>query len=106
MTKPLVVIASPYQGDVVRNIEYARRATLDSVRRGELPVASHLLYPQILQDHIEEERTIGLALGVELVLRSDLLAVYTDLGITPGMEAEIAVAHSTDVEISYRSLGP
>ena len=39
-----VIIESPYTGDVERNLEYARRCMRDSIKRGEAPFASHLLY--------------------------------------------------------------
>src|SRR5690606_24498929 len=48
--KPLVIIESPYSGDVERNTEYARSCLLDSLRRGEAPIASHLLHTQVLED--------------------------------------------------------
>lgn len=54
----LVIIESPYAGDVERNIEYARRRVRDSPARGEAPIASHLLYtqPGIPDDNVPSER--------------------------------------------------
>ena len=54
----LVIIESPYAGDIKANIAYARRAVRDSLERGEFPIASHLLYtqPGILNDDIPSER--------------------------------------------------
>lgn len=40
-----VIVESPYAGDVIRNVEYARAAMRDCLQRGEAPFASHLLYP-------------------------------------------------------------
>jgi hypothetical protein len=55
-----VIVESPYAGDIVRNITYARRAVRDSVLRGEAPIASHLLFPAgILDDDIPKERALG-----------------------------------------------
>ena len=44
MTCPmiLVVIESPYAGDVEANVAYAKRCVLDCLRLGEAPYASHL----------------------------------------------------------------
>ena len=39
-----VIVESPYAGDVAANVEYARAAVADCLRRGEAPFASHLLY--------------------------------------------------------------
>ena len=42
----LVIIESPYMGDVQRNIAYAQQCMGDSLKRGEAQFASHLLYTQ------------------------------------------------------------
>lgn len=48
----LVIIESPYAGDVDRNLEYLRAAMRDCLKRGEAPFASHALYtqPGVLDD--------------------------------------------------------
>ena len=90
----LVVIESPYAGQIARNVEYARACMADSLRRGEAPIASHLLYtqPGILRDEVEGERELGINAGkvvanqsepVEAVLRyvekhpTDLIVLAT-----------------------------
>ena len=62
----LVIVESPYAGDINKNIEYARAAVRDSLSRGESPIASHLLYTQegILRDEVEEERQWGIDAGL------------------------------------------
>lgn len=42
----LVVVESPYAGDVERNLRYLRAAMADCLARGEAPFASHGLYPK------------------------------------------------------------
>lgn len=62
----LVIVESPYSGDIERNLCYARAALKDCFDRGEYPFASHLLYTQkdVLDDNIPEQRQLGiLALG-------------------------------------------
>lgn len=56
-----VQLESPYAGDVARNRMYARRAMLDCLRHGEAPFASHLLYTQVLDDTIPEDRELGMS---------------------------------------------
>ena len=53
----LVVLESPFAGNVEMNIHYARACMADCLARGEAPFASHLLYtqPGILDDDIPEE---------------------------------------------------
>lgn len=83
----LVIIESPYAGDVARNEEYARRAMADSLSRGEAPLASHLLYtqPGVLDDTNPDERHQGIEAGLAWGKHADLTAVYVDHGITEGM---------------------
>lgn len=78
----LVVIESPFAGDVEANIAYARLALADSLSRGEAPIASHLLYtqPGVLDDDVPEEREWGIEAGLSWATRSDLTVFYTDRG--------------------------
>lgn len=105
----LVVIESPFAGDVERNIAYARRCVADSLARGEAPIASHLLYTQkgVLDDDKPEECKRGIEAGWAWMKRADLVAVYHDFGMSRGMHGglEWAVAH--EIPYEYRWLdGP
>lgn len=102
--KPFVIIESPYAGNVGDNEEYARDCLYDSLWRGEAPFASHLLYPQVLDDDVEYERNWGIQAGLELAKRADLTAVYTDRGISRGMRLGIEAAKIANREIVYRTL--
>ena len=55
----LVYIASPYSGDVERNVAFAKAACRYAMNQGVTPIASHLLYPQMLDDGVPEERKSG-----------------------------------------------
>lgn len=102
----LVLIESPYAGDVDMNISYARACMRDSLKRGESPFAMHLLYTQedILDDDIPEERNMGIEAGLAWGKYAHKTVVYTDLGITPGMEKGIQRAREEGREIEYRKL--
>ena len=102
----LVMIESPYAGDVETNIRYARACMRDSLQRGESPFAIHLLYTQagILDDHIPQERNLGIEAGLAWGKHADKTAVYTDLGITAGMQIGIERAKADGREIEYRQL--
>ena len=67
----LMIVESPYAGDMEANTEYARDAcaTLDSLMRGEAPIASHLLYtqPGILHETFDPT-SICVAMGHEPTL--------------------------------------
>lgn len=102
----LVIIESPYAGDVERNVRYARACLADSLHRGEAPLASHLLYtqPGVLDDLKPEERKRGIDAGLSWGKAADLTAVYIDLGISAGMKAGIQAAQEVEREIEIRWL--
>lgn len=102
----LVVIESPYAGDIERNVHYARCAMADCLARNEAPFASHLLYtqPDVLDDNDPAQRELGIAAGFAWRQRSDATIVYTDLGISAGMRAGIEHARTHGQPIEYRSL--
>lgn len=101
-----VVLESPFSGDVEKNIEYARRCIRDCLKRGEAPIASHLLFtqPGVLDDTVPEERTLGMEAGFAWGRTAELCAVYTDRGISGGMKAGIKVAEDAGIPIEYRTL--
>ncbi|QQM15157.1 nucleoside deoxyribosyltransferase [Gordonia phage TinaLin] len=100
----LVVIESPFAGDRERNLKYARAALLDSLKRGEAPIASHLLYPQVLDDDMRAERIQGMAAGFAWNRHADLVAVYCDLGMSGGMRAGLDMAERNGTPVEYRDL--
>ena len=103
---PLVLIESPFAGDVETNIKYARACMRDSLKRGESPFAMHLLYTQdgILNDDIPEERNLGIEAGLAWGRSARKTVVYTNLGVTPGMELGIQRAREEGRDIEYREL--
>ena len=90
-----VYIASPFNGTSVeetrQNIVYARLCMLDSLQRGEAPYLSHLLYTQVWAE-TPEQREAGLAAGDMWRDTADRVAIYTDLGVTTGMQRAIEKA--------------
>jgi len=101
-----VIVESPYAGDVERNIRYARAAVRDCLLRGEAPIASHLLYTQegILDDAIPAERNMGIEAGLQWGLLAESSVVYSDLGVTPGMERGVARARAEGRAVEFRNL--
>ena len=100
----MVLLESPFAGDVERNTAYAREAMLDCLKRGEAPFASHLLYTQVLDDTIPEERMLGISAGLEIGKYAVKTVVYTDLGISSGMQYGIKNAEESGREVEYREL--
>lgn len=102
----LVIIESPYAGDVEANLTYARRAMRDCIERGEAPYASHLLYtqPGVLDDTIPYQRRVGINAGFDWGARADAIVVYVDRGISKGMEQGVARALAANQPVEFRSL--
>jgi hypothetical protein len=101
-----VILESPFAGDIEGNIAYARACVRDALLRGEAPLASHLLYTQagILDDADRNERAHGINAGHAWLDHADAMVVYTDRGISSGMEAGIRLADFNKVPIEYRKL--
>jgi hypothetical protein len=98
-----VIVLSPYKGARHDNVTYARRVLLDSLKRGEAPFASHLLYTQVLEDNIPADRVRGLSCESAWLEVADLVACYTDRGISDGMQYALDQARGTK-PVEYRSL--
>lgn len=104
----LVIVESPYAGDIEANVAYARRCVKDCMLRGEAAMASHLIYTQegITDDTIPEERSMGIEAGLAWLQAASRSIVYVDLGISPGMQFGIDRARALGKPVEYRSLAP
>ena len=104
----LVILESPYAGDIEANVAFARACLKDSLSRGEAPLASHLLYtqPGVLDDRLARERRQGMAAGHAWTRHADAVVVYIDRGVSKGMGAGIAVAREVGVPVEFRRLVP
>lgn len=101
-----VVIESPYAGDVELNLRYLRACMHHSITHDEAPYASHALYtqPGVLDDDRPIERELGIVAGFCWRDVADLTVVYTDLGITRGMQYGIDDANRKGRPVEYRTL--
>lgn len=102
----LVLLETPYAGNVARNVRFAKACMRDCLQRGEAPFASHLLYTQqgILKDSLVPERMLGIEAGLLWGARADYTVVYTDFGISFGMQQGIHRANKEGREVFYRTL--
>jgi hypothetical protein len=111
-----VILETPYAGerggrtwnddDVQKNLRYLRACMHDSITRGEAPLASHGLYtqPGVLHDGSPLERELGIQAGFAWRAVAEKTVVYSNLGISKGMQYGIdhALAHNGCIE--YREL--
>lgn len=103
----LVIVESPYAGDVKTNVRYARRCMADCLARNEAPYASHLLYtqPGVLDDDVPGEREAGIQAGFAWRHVAEATVVYTDYGISGGMKYGIKDAEKRGSPVEYRTIG-
>jgi hypothetical protein len=103
----LVVVESPYAGEIEKNLTYVRAAMADCLRRGEFPFASHALYtqPGVLDDAIPAERKLGIAAGFAWGEKAELIIFYVDLGWSRGMTLGLERAGTRNAKIRTRTLG-
>ena len=104
----ITIIESPFSAPshdaIVRNVRYAMLAVRDSLSRGEAPYASHLFFTQMLDDNIPEERALGIDAGLSVGRHAALTAIYTDFGLSRGMEYGITAAKEIRRPVVERKL--
>lgn len=102
------IVESPYFAfsveDRIVRLVYLRNCLADSIARGEAPFASHFIYPHFLDDNDADDRLQGLMLGQVWASVAERVAVYVDLGISPGMRRGIKLAQRREIPRDYRSV--
>lgn len=97
-----VFIASPFAGNVERNLKYLDLCIKDAIEKGEAPFAPHYIYPKFLNDEIPEQREHGIILGLRWLFSCDTLLIYNNFGISKGMQQEIRFAAEHNIPIEFR----
>ena len=104
----LVIVESPYRATehrtVMQHRAYLRCAMADCIRRGESPMASHHLLPEILNDDTPYERALGIRAGLAWGAHADLIAVYSQLGCSPGMMQAVHYYKEAGKPIEWRGI--
>ena len=113
-----VVLESPYAGHSKapwpfgpilrwwrrrRNMRYLEACIRDSMLRyGEAPFASHRMYPGALDDDVPSERNLGIEGGFVWGDLASKRIIYTDEGISTGMEWGIKRAKAIGQAVEFR----
>lgn len=104
----LVAIESPWAGLGAgeKAKKYLRNCIRDSLARNEIPWASHcmLAWTEALYETDEEQRIEGINVNKRMLLRVDLIAVYTDHGVSKGMHEAVRWARMHGKKIENRRL--
>lgn len=95
-----VYICSPLKGDIEGNISrafvYCRFAAQQSV----VPLAPHVMFAGFLDDAIQEERSYGMRMGLELLKLCSEVWVFGKR-ISEGMLNEISMAAELGIPVKY-----
>lgn len=94
-----VFVCSPYRGDVAANSALARAACREVLRQGDAPFAPHLLYPDLLDDEVPDERALGMAAGRTWLAAADEVLVVGP--VSAGMREEIDEALARGIPVRY-----
>ena len=95
-----VYIVSRYAGDVDNNVKAAIRYCRFAIDNKKMPIAAHLLYPQIVDDNNPVEREIGTMYGLALLALCDEVWCFGKT-LSPGMKQEIEEAKHLGEPIKY-----
>ena len=108
------IIESPYgtkvdgtrctDEEIALNVRYLKECIRDSLNRGEAPFASHGFYTSVLNDATPDERKLGINAGFAWGNVAHQVAVYTDFGITSGVQLGIDRHMANGLNIVYRKL--
>lgn len=83
---------------------YLAHCIKDSLSRNEAPYAPHAFLHKYLSDTTRDTRQRALDIGLKYLVVCQLLAIYSDYGISEGMQNEMDYAKANNVPINIRKL--
>lgn len=98
--KKLIYVCSPFRGETEINTKKAQRYCTFVVSKGFIPIATHLLFPQFMNDDNYHERQIAINMGFEILSRCDELWSFGKR-LSDGMVAEIEKAKKLGKHIRH-----
>ena len=102
-----VFISHPVSGAVEANLENALRWVRHAILTRHIPFAPYIPYVGALSDSDDDERILGMRVGIEVLSHCDELWVCTtplnDYEITTGMGEEIYRAQSYKIPVIYKA---
>ena len=97
--RPLVYICSPFSGDTEGNIKRAQDFCRFALKKGNIPLAPHLMFPQFMYDK-NGERDLAIFMDIILMGKCQEVWVLGDV-ISKGMNIEIEKAKQRRQPIRY-----
>lgn len=101
----MVYICAPLRGNVIGNIEFARRKAQEVFQAGGIPVCPHLMFPSIADVNDPAQDRAAREMGFRLVESCQRVHVYGST-ITEGMRAEIQHAQEQGIPVVYEREPP
>ena len=89
-----IFVCSPYAGNVEANVKIAEDICKDMVRLGYAPFAPHLFYTRFLDDGNITDRKLGIICGQTFMEICDEVCLYSQNGISDGMNSDLDYAKS------------
>jgi hypothetical protein len=99
------IIESPFKGDVKGYLDYAYQSMINLMDKGHLPFGSHFIYTQVLDDKIQEERTLGIYSGLEMYHVCPNSVYLLDMGASGGMQLAFDAQGQYSRECEYLKEG-
>ena len=99
--RPKIYVASKYAGDVEANVAAAVDYCKYVISQNGIPVASHLLYPQMLDDNDPDELELGLMFGLSLLAICDEVWCFGDISESEGVQQDIVEARKLGKTVRY-----
>ena len=95
-----VYIASPYRGDVKKNVKNAKKYAVFAVQQNKIPLCPHIYFTQFLDDNVEVERKKGLNLALQWLQKCNELWIFGG-HISSGMQLEINAARKWNIPVKF-----
>jgi len=101
-----VMVISPFRASANRtrqqHLSHAKKLCELACRAGYAPFASHVFYPQFLNEDDEKDRHLGLDCEKVWIAACNELWVWDAWGVSDGMKSAILFAKSRAVEVLFR----
>lgn len=96
-------ICSPYRANDKKQRkqydEYAKELTKIAIDSGIAPITPHMYLTHVLDDSNKEDRAAGLAAGISLLYKCDVLIFGDKYGVSEGMYGEIQEARAQGIPV-------
>ena len=88
----LVYICSPYKDNIKRNIEIAKKISVDVFNKGLLPLCLHSFLEDVTELKEDFDRPFIIKTCLDYLNKCDMIIVNFDSKISPGMQIEMDYA--------------